>query len=105
MSSNELHTRELARRESQSLSGGGAARQAKHHEQGKLLARERLELLLDPGSFQEFDQLVAPRPTDFGSPSAEQRVPGDGFVTGFGRIDGRTVFVFAQDFTVYGGSL
>jgi propionyl-CoA carboxylase beta chain len=106
MSSNDLHTRELARRESQSLSGGGAARQAKHHEQGKLLARERLELLLDPGSFQEFDQLVASRPTDFGSPeSPEQRVPGDGFVTGFGRIDGRTVFVFAQDFTVYGGSL
>jgi propionyl-CoA carboxylase beta chain len=105
MSSNELHTRELARRESQSLSGGGAARQAKHHEQGKLLARERLELLLDPGSFQEFDQLVASRATDFGAPSPEQRVPGDGFVTGFGRIDGRTVFVFAQDFTVYGGSL
>ncbi|HXR98219.1 MAG TPA: acyl-CoA carboxylase subunit beta [Terriglobales bacterium] len=102
-SPNDLHTQELASRESQSLTGGGAARQAKHHEQGKLLARERLELLLDPGSFQEFDQLVAPRPSAFGA--AEQQVPGDGFVTGFGRIDGRTVFVFAQDFTVYGGSL
>ena len=83
--------------------GGGTERVAKQHAAGKLTARERLETLLDPGSFEELDALVVHRCTDFGM--AAQRVPGDGVVTGHGRIDGRAVFVFAQDFTVFGGSL
>ncbi|HUX66532.1 MAG TPA: acyl-CoA carboxylase subunit beta [Terriglobales bacterium] len=99
----QTHRQELERRERQAAEGGGAARQARQHQQGKLLARERIELLLDPGSFQEFDQLVAHRSHDFGL--HEQRIPGDGLVAGYGRIEGRTVFVFAQDFTVFGGTL
>ena len=83
--------------------GGGQARVEKQHEAGKLTARERIDLLLDPGSFVEMDRLVVHRCTDFGM--AEQRTPGDGVVTGYGAIDGRKVFVFAQDFTVFGGSL
>ncbi|HEY3449228.1 MAG TPA: acyl-CoA carboxylase subunit beta [Myxococcales bacterium] len=83
--------------------GGGEERIAKQHEAGKLTARERLELLLDPGSFVELDKLVTHRCTDFGM--AEKKVPGDGVVTGYGTVDGRRVFVFAQDFTVFGGSL
>jgi propionyl-CoA carboxylase beta chain len=83
--------------------GGGAARIAQQHERGKLTARERLELLLDPGSFVEIDAFVMHRATDFGLD--QQRYLGDGVVTGHGKIDGRTVFVFSQDFTVFGGSL
>ncbi|HXZ85611.1 MAG TPA: carboxyl transferase domain-containing protein, partial [Myxococcota bacterium] len=83
--------------------GGGQARIDKQHEQGKLSARERIELLLDPGSFREYDRFKTHRATDFGM--AEQKVPGDGVVTGSGRIEGRQVFVFSQDFTVFGGSL
>src|SRR5687768_1529239 len=83
--------------------GGGAARLAAQHEKGKLSARERLDLLLDEGSFVEFDRFVTHRSTDFGLES--QRVYGDGVVTGYGRIDGRLVYVFSQDFTVFGGSL
>ncbi len=83
--------------------GGGAERIAAQHERGKLTARERLELLLDPGSFVEFDAFVTHRATDFGLKS--QRYLGDGVVTGHGTIDGRLVFVFSQDFTVFGGSL
>jgi propionyl-CoA carboxylase beta chain len=83
--------------------GGGADRVAKQHAAGKLTARERIETLLDPGSFEELDALVVHRCGDFGM--EEQRVPGDGVVTGHGRIDGRPVFVFSQDFTVFGGSL
>src|SRR6266850_1288256 len=83
--------------------GGGDDRVAKQHAEGKLTARERIEALLDPGSFEELDALVVHRCNDFGM--AEQRVPGDGVVTGHGRIDGRPVFVFSQDFTVFGGSL
>ncbi|MGH9473184.1 MAG: acyl-CoA carboxylase subunit beta [Terriglobales bacterium] len=98
-----LHSEELQKRQKQALVGGGADRQQRQHEQGKLLARERIALLLDPGSFQESGDMVAHRTTDFGLGS--QRIPGDGVVTGFGRIDGRTVFVFAQDFTVFGGTL
>jgi propionyl-CoA carboxylase beta chain len=79
------------------------ARRERQHRAGKLLARERIELLLDPGSFEELDKFVTHRTTDFGM--AAHRPPGDGFVTGYGRIDGRLVFVFAQDFTVFGGSL
>jgi propionyl-CoA carboxylase beta chain len=85
------------------MSGGGAARIDKQHAQGKLTARERIELLLDPGSFVEIGRFVSHRATEFGM--QDQRVPGDGVVTGFGDIDGRRVFVFAQDFTVFGGSL
>ena len=83
--------------------GGGQERIDAQHERGKLTARERLELLLDPGSFIEFDAFVTHRATDFGLES--QRYLGDGVVTGHGTIDGRLVFVFSQDFTVFGGSL
>src|SRR4051812_46570232 len=83
--------------------GGGSERVAKQHEQGKLTARERLEVLLDPGSFVELDKLKTHRCEDFGM--GEKRIPGDGVVTGYGRVEGRQVFVYAQDFTVFGGSL
>jgi propionyl-CoA carboxylase beta chain len=83
--------------------GGGPERIDKQHAQGKLTARERIELLLDPGTFVELDKLRTHRCLDFGM--AEQKIPGDGVVTGYGNVDGRQVFVFAQDFTVFGGSL
>src|SRR5438067_4480472 len=83
--------------------GGGARRVKAQHDKGKLTARERLEVLLDPGSFEEWDMFVEHRSFDFGM--AEQKVPGDGVVTGYGTINGRLVYVFAQDFTVFGGSL
>src|SRR5574341_856671 len=83
--------------------GGGADRVTAQHEKGKLTARERLQLLLDPGSFVEQDRFVTHRATDFGL--ADQKVLGDGVVTGYGRVDGRVVYVFSQDFTVFGGSL
>jgi propionyl-CoA carboxylase beta chain len=83
--------------------GGGAERRERQHREGKLTARERVELLLDEGSFEELDKLVEHRCLDFGM--AEQRVPGDGVVSGWGRIEDRLVCVFAQDFTVFGGSL
>jgi propionyl-CoA carboxylase beta chain len=83
--------------------GGGEARIAQQHERGKLTARERLDLLLDAGSFVELDAFVTSRSTAFGL--AEQRILGDGVVTGHGTVDGRLVFVFSQDFTVFGGSL
>jgi propionyl-CoA carboxylase beta chain len=93
----------LKRLEEQAELGGGKERIAKQHEAGKLTARERIDLLLDPGSFQELDKLVTHRATDFGM--ADKKIPGDGVVTGYGTVDGRKVFVFAQDFTVFGGSL
>ncbi len=83
--------------------GGGAERRERQHAEGKLTARERVERLLDEGSFEETDQLVEHRCLDFGM--ADQRIPGDGVVCGVGHIDGRPVAVFAQDFTVFGGSL
>lgn len=83
--------------------GGGRKRVEAQHAKGKLTARERLEVFLDPGSFEEWDMFVEHRSADFGM--AEQRVPGDGVVTGFGTVDGKLVFVFSQDFTVFGGSL
>ena len=83
--------------------GGGQARIDRQHAAGKLTARERIDLLLDPGSFVELDRLVVHQCTDF--EMAGKRIPGDGVVTGHGTIDGRKVFVFAQDFTVFGGSL
>ncbi len=87
----------------ESLLGGGPARVERQHAAGKLTARERIELLLDPDSFVELDAFVTHRSTDFGL--ADQRPLGDGVVTGHGAIDGRSVFVFSQDFTVFGGSL
>ena len=93
----------LAALNRQALLGGGQARIDKQHALGKLTARERLSLLLDVNSFIELDRFVTHRATDFGM--AEQHLPGDGVVTGQGLIDGRSVFVFAQDFTVFGGSL
>ncbi|MFT4703262.1 MAG: propionyl-CoA carboxylase beta chain [Bradymonadia bacterium] len=85
------------------LQGGGDARVAKHHAGGKRTARERIDLLLDPGSFVELDKLKMHRCTDFGM--EDRRIPGDGVITGYGKVDGRIVYVFAQDFTVFGGSL
>ncbi len=83
--------------------GGGRERRERQHAEGKLTARERVELLLDPGSFEELDKLVEHRCLDFGM--ADQKIPGDGVVSGYGRIEGRLVYIFAQDFTVFGGSL
>lgn len=94
---------ELKRRSVEAETGGGAERRERQHKEGKLSARERIELLLDEGTFEELDKFVKHQCTDFGM--AEQRPSGDGFVSGFGRIDGRLVYVFAQDFTVFGGSL
>ena len=83
--------------------GGGERRIENQHAKGKLTARERISVLLDPGSFEEWDMFVEHRCTDFGM--AEQTIPGDGVVTGYGTVNGRLVFVFSQDFTVFGGSL
>jgi propionyl-CoA carboxylase beta chain len=94
---------ELRRRNEEAKRGGGAARIEKQHSDKKLTARERIALLLDEGSFVEMDRFVLHRSVDFGM--QDQQVPGDGFVTGHGRIDGRVVFLFAQDFTIFGGSL
>jgi propionyl-CoA carboxylase beta chain len=93
----------LRERSAEAEQGGGAARVEKQHDAGKMTARERIEFLLDEGSFEEFDKLVVHRSKDFGLD--KQLYPGDGVVTGHGLIDGRNVFVFAQDFTVFGGSL
>ncbi|PZR83021.1 MAG: methylmalonyl-CoA carboxyltransferase, partial [Stutzerimonas stutzeri] len=84
--------------------GGGEKRIAAQHKRGKLTARERIELLLDKDSFEEFDMFVQHRAVDFGMDKAE-KIPGDGVVTGWGTVNGRTVFVFSKDFTVFGGSL
>src|SRR5258708_14830247 len=94
---------ELKRRDSLAEAGGGEERSARQHKEGKMSARERIEFLLDEGTFEEFDKMVTHHCTDFGM--EEQKTYGDGFVTGYGRIEGRLVFVFAQDFTVFGGSL
>jgi propionyl-CoA carboxylase beta chain len=99
------HTKlaELAARHAIAEEGGGAERRERERKAGKLSARERVDFLLDEGTFEETDKFVTHRATDFGM--AKQRVPGDGFITGYGRVHGRVVFVFAQDFTVFGGSL
>jgi propionyl-CoA carboxylase beta chain len=94
---------ELRRLSAAAEEGGGAERRAREHKAGKLPARERIALLLDEGTFEELDKFVTHRCVDFGM--EQQRPPGDGFITGYGRIDGRVVYVFAQDFTVFGGSL
>src|ERR1700719_1135674 len=94
---------DLRRRSDEAEAGGGAERREREHKQGKLSARERIDLLLDEGSFEELDKFVRHHSHDFGMET--QRPPGDGFITGYGRIGGRLVYVFAQDFTVFGGSL
>src|SRR5580698_10321220 len=95
--------KELRRRHAVAEAGGGEERRARQHQQGKLSARERIDLLLDQGTFEETDKLVRHHSRDFGM--QDQVVDGDGFVTGFGLIHGRPAYVFAQDFTVLGGSL
>src|SRR5713101_520983 len=94
---------ELAHRNEEALQGGGPERIKRQHESGKFTARERVDLLLDPGSFVELDRFKTHRCTDFDMD--KQKTPGDGVVTGYGTVDGRQVFVFSQDFTVFGGSL
>jgi len=94
---------QLRRISEEAEAGGGAERREREHKAGKLSARERIQLVLDEGTFEELDKFVRHRCVDFGSD--ETRPAGDGFVTGFGRIDGRLAYVFAQDFTVFGGSL
>ena len=93
----------LRRKKQEALQGGGLSRIEEQHRKGKLTARERLDLLLDPGSFRELDAFVTHRVANFGM--ADKKILGDGVVTGYGTVDGRLVFVFAQDFTVFGGSL
>ena len=94
---------ELEERRREAERGGGEARLERQHGKGKLSARERLDVLLDPGTFVEFDRFVEHRCHDFGLD--QERYPGDGVVTGYGTVDGRTIYVFSQDFTVFGGSL
>ncbi len=95
--------RQLEEKRARARAGGGPRRAEAQHAKGKLTARERIEVLLDPGSFEEWDMFVEHRSTEFGM--GEQKIPGDGVVTGWGTINGRLVFVFSQDFTVFGGSL
>jgi len=95
-------SRTLADLEHRAELGGGEDRQQRQHEAGKLTARERIELLFDPGTFEELDKLVTHRCRDFGM--EQHLIPGDGVVSGHGLVDGRQVFAFAQDFTVFGGS-
>ena len=95
--------RQLEKKREDARAGGGAQRIEAQHKRGKLTARERVDLLLDDGSFEEFDMFVEHRCTDFGMEN--NKIPGDGVVAGHGTINGRTVFVFSQDFTVFGGAL
>src|SRR5574338_823948 len=99
----EEKLQELKRRDQLAQESGGKERRERMHKEGKMSARERIEFLLDEGTFEETDKLVTHRCADFGM--QEQKYYGDGFITGYGRIAGRLVFVFAQDFTVFGGSL
>src|SRR4051794_28317772 len=94
---------QLEKKRAAARQGGGAKRIAAQHAKGKLSARERIELLLDEDTFEEWDMFVEHRCTDFGM--ADNKVPGDGVVTGYGMINGRLVFVYSQDFTVFGGAL
>src|SRR5512146_854654 len=95
--------RQLEEKRARARLGGGKRRIEAQHAKGKLTARERLEVLLDEGSFEEWDMFVEHRCADFGMD--EQKIPGDGVITGHGTVNGRLVFVFSQDFTVFGGSL
>ena len=94
---------DLLKKKEKAKLGGGAERLKSQHDKGKLSARERIELLVDEGSFEEIDMFVKHRATDFGL--NKQHYPGDGVVTGFAKIDNRPVAIFSQDFTVFGGSL
>jgi len=94
---------ELETRREQAKQGGGEKRIASQHAKGKLTARERIEILLDEGSFEEYDMFVAHRCTEFGM--EETKFSGDGVVTGWGTVNGRMIYVYSQDFTVFGGSL
>ena len=96
--------RQLEKKRELARLGGGQKRIDSQHKKGKLTARERIELLLDPESFEEWDMFKEHRCVDFGMDQAE-KTPGDGVVVGYGTINGRLVFVFSQDFTVFGGSL
>src|SRR5512142_2132784 len=93
----------LEQRRDEARLGGGKTRIEAQHKRGKLTARERIELLLDKGSFEELDMFVEHRSNEFGM--EKTRIPGDGVVTGWGTINGRPVFLFSKDFTVFGGSL
>src|SRR5258708_34615197 len=99
----EQKLQELKRRDQLAQDGGGRERRERQHKEGKMSARERIDFLLDEGTFEETDRFVTHRASEFGL--SEQKYYGDGFITGYGRIEGRLVFVFAQDFTVFGGSL
>ncbi|MBU2466326.1 MAG: methylmalonyl-CoA carboxyltransferase, partial [Bacteroidetes bacterium] len=99
----EHKIQELLDKRVEAKKGGGDKRIESQHAKGKLTARERIDLLLDEGSFEEFDMFMTHRTTDFGLD--KQQYLGDGVVTGHGTIDGRVVYVFSQDFTVFGGSL
>src|SRR6476646_8274345 len=99
----EQKLEELKKRDRLAAEGGGEQRRERQHKEGKMSARERVEFLLDEGTFEETDKLVTHRCSDFGM--EDQKFYGDGFITGYGRVEGRLVFVFAQDFTVFGGSL
>ena len=103
MSSNQDKIKELISFREQAKMGGGQKRIDSQHKKGKLTARERIEMLLDEGSFEEFDMFVKHRCTNFGI--EKESYFGDGVVTGYGTIDGRLVYVFSQDFTIFGGSL
>ena len=100
---NERIYQEFERRNRQAELGGGEEKLRKRHEAGRMTARERIEMLLDKGTFVELDKFVTHRCTNYGMD--RQKIPGDGIVSGYGKIDGRQVFVYAYDFTVFGGSL
>ncbi len=102
MSNNDPRLLELRARRERARQGGGAERIARQHARGKLTARERLDLLLDPGSFNELEPFITHRSHELGQ---DEHYDGDGVITGYGQIDGRTVYVYAQDFTIYGGAL
>src|ERR1700677_144911 len=99
----ELRLKGLEARNQEAFDGGGIDRIEKQKAGGRLTARERLDVLLDPGSFNEIDRFVAHRSQNFGM--GEKHIPGDGVITGYGRINGKLVYVYSQDFTVFGGSL
>lgn len=99
----QARLQDLEHRNEQAMQGGGAARLAKHKQGGRLTARERLDILLDPGSFVEMDRFITHRCSNYGM--ADSKIPGDGVITGYGRINGKLVYVYSQDFTVFGGSM
>src|SRR4030043_1690584 len=103
MGTTEDKITELEKLRQQALAGGGTRRIEAQHQKGKLTARERIGILFDQDSFEEIDSFAVHRCTDFGSEN--QRSLGDSVVTGYGKINGRDIFVFSQDFTVFGGSL